>query len=373
MRFLPLAIKLDYTEVFEYIRPPEPSAATLWWMLVAVGGMILLFVIFEVASQSLRKKRAMEQSRAVFNQLAHICQLNPEETKLLKHLVGVCGLEFPDRLFTSFELFNACLQEKGPAASGPLSDVDAIRLRILRNRIFFQERSRLPPIKTTHELKSNQWLHLKRAETGEVFMAPVVEAGASGLLVATPREENEYVELKPGERLGIYFWRDRDASYYFESEVVGQSGTHSLITILRHVENVERFQRRQYHRVETSIRVVAIPVTREELDRISWGEAVDTKGHPGLQAYVVDISGAGFGLASRMSLKANDLVYLEIPTGEGEGSNIPVIGKILSVTKRKHAADFLMHAEFVGLGTDNHERIFQLIYSHAGREALPSA
>ena len=108
-------------------------------------------------------------------------------------------------------------------------------------------------------------------------------------------------------------------------------------------------------------------------DEILNGEAVDTKGHPGLRAYVVDISGAGFALAAHTPLNANDLVYVEIPGDGGKGSPIPVIGKILNITKRELTGESLMHAEFVGLGADMHERIFQLIYSHAGNATLAGA
>ncbi len=373
MRVIPLAVRFDYTEVFEYIRPPTASAATLWWMLTVILSLIALFLIYDIVSRRIRRIRAREQSKADFSRLALMCGLAPDEVNLLRHLIGVCGIEFPGRLFTSFELFNTCLEEYGPAISGPISETDARRLRLIRNGIFFGERSRLAPIRTTYELKSNQWLHLRRISTGEVFMAPVVEAGASGLLVTTPRVEGEYIELRPGERFDIYFWRDRDASYHFETEVAGQTGTHYLITSFKHVEDVERIQRRQFHRIGTSIGVSAIPVTREELDKISRGEKVDTGGHPGLRAYVVDISGSGFALASRTALSPDDLVYIELPTDGGKDENIPVIGKILNVTKREHTDESLMHAEFAGLGADKHEKIFQFIYTHAGGEAAQGA
>jgi c-di-GMP-binding flagellar brake protein YcgR len=371
MRVLPLAIKIDYTVVFEYVKLPTPSAATLWWLLATIAGLVALFVAYDIISRRLRKKRARERSETDFKQLALVCRLAPDEVNLLKHLIGVCEVTLPDRLFTSFELFNSCLEEHGPAATGPITEADAKRLRLIRNKIFFGERSQLPPVRTTHELKSNQWLHLKRLSSGEVFMAPVVEAGSSGLLVSTPQVDKQYVKLDAGEPFDVYFWRDRDASYHFESEVVGQTGAHYLITTLKHVEDVERIQRRQFHRIDTSIRVSAVPVPREELDRINRGEALDTAGHPGLRAYVVDISGAGFALSAHTALNANDLVYVEIPGDGGKRSSIPVIGKILNITKRELTGESLMHAEFVGLSADRHERIFQLIYSHA-RSAAPA-
>jgi len=366
MRVFPLAIKLDYKTLFEYLRPPIPTAATLWWLLATGIALVALFISYDVVSRRMRNNKARRRSETDFKQLALTCRLAPDEVSLLKHLIGVCEIVLPDRLFTSFELFNTCLEEFGPGASGPISEADAKRLRLIRNKIFFGERSRFSPISTTHELRSNQWLHLRRISSGEVFMAPVVEAGPSGLLVSTPQEEKQYIKLNPGERLEVYFWRDRDASYHFETEVVGQTGSHYIITTLRHVEDVERIQRRQFHRISTSVRVSAIPVTREELDKINRGEAVDTKGHPGLRAYMVDISGAGFALASRTPLTPNDLVYMEIPPNGAGNTNIPVIGKILNVTRREHTGEALMHAEFVGLSADRHERIFQFIYAHAG-------
>ena len=369
MHIIPLAKKLDYTVVFEYIKPPRPSAATLWWMLAAILGAALVFVAFELISRRIGKNRARRRSEENFNQLTLVCRLAPDEIKLLKHLIGVCNIKFPDRLFTSFELFNSCLEEDGPGASAPVSETDTMRLRIIRNKIFFGERSKLPPIKTTRELKSSQRLHLKRISSGEVFVAPVVETGVSGLLVATPRVQGKHLQVEPGERFDIYFWRNGDASYHFETEAIGQSETHRIITIFKHVEDMERIQRRQYHRIDTSIKVDAIPVTREELDRISQGEEVDTKGHPGLRAHVVDLSGAGFALAARAPLSANHLVYVELPANGGD-ARIPIIGKILNVTTRKRTEESLMHAEFAGLSAESHERIFQYIYFHAGPETL---
>ncbi len=372
MHPFPLAIQLDYVTVLRYLRPPEPSAATLWWMLAAVLGAGLVFALFEFISRRIRRNRAMKKSRDDFNHLTLVCQLMPEEIKLLRTLVDACTIKYPDRLFTSFELFNRCMEDSGPAASGLLSESAVKSLRIIRNKIFFGERSKAPPIKTTHDLKTNQWLHLKRIANGQVFMAPVVEAGASGLLVATPRIKGEYLKMKPGERFDIYFWRDRDASYHFESEVVGQSGTHYLITIFKHVEDVERIQRRQYHRVDVSVPVLVTPVTRSELEKVDGkGIAAETE-HPGLRAHVINMSGAGFALASRVELKPNDFVYLELPTGE-DNFRMPLLGKILNVTKKELTEEFLLHAEFVGLSADAHERIFRFIYSHARPETLPAA
>ncbi|UCD56457.1 MAG: PilZ domain-containing protein [Candidatus Hydrogenedentota bacterium] len=368
MPVFPVAIELDYITVLKHVKPPQPGATTLWWMLAAFLGATLLFALLGIISRYIRISREMKRSEDNFNQLALVCQLTPEEIKLLRSLVGVCGIRYPDRLFTSFEFFNRCLEDKGPGASGALSESDMKRFRIIRNKVFFGERSRIPPIKTTHELRSNQWLHLKRIANGKVFMARVVEAGASGLLVATPRIKGTYLEIRGGERFDIYFWRDRDASYHFESEVIGQSGIRSLITIFKHVEDVERIQRRQYHRIDTSIPVVAIPVTRDELNRISQNETIVERGHPGLPAYVVNISGAGFALVARVSLKPSDLVYIELPA-DGADSTIPVIGRILGVTERKTTGEFLLHAEFAGLSADTHERIFQTIYSQAKQES----
>jgi len=368
---IPLAIDPNYITILEYLRPPRPSAATLWWVLATILGAGLVFALFEIVSRYIRRSRQMKKSRDDFNQLTLVCQLAPEEVTLLRRLILVCGIRRPDRLFTSFELFNRCLEEQGPAASGPLSESDIARLRIIRNKVFFGERSRVPPIRSTHALRPNQWLHLRRMANGKVFMAPVIEAGDSGLLVATPRIKGQYMEVKPGERFEIYFWRDRDASYHFASEVIGQSGMHYLITIFKHVDDVERIQRRQYHRVETSIPVVAFPLPREELDRIGRNEPIIDTERPGLRGYVVDISGAGFAFVARAELKPNDLIYIDLPS-EDEDSRIPVIGKILSVSRRGRTDEFIMHAEFAGLTTDAHEKIFRLIYSQARQEALPA-
>jgi len=371
MHILLLALEIDYVTVLKHLRPPQPSAASLWWMLAAFLGACLLFVVFELFSRRLRKKRQVRQSESDFEQLAMVCQLMPEETRLLKNLINVCQIEFPDRLFTSFEIYNRCLEEKGPVVPGSLGGAEAKSLRMIRNKIFFGEHSRLPPIKTTRELKSSQWLHLKRIADEAVFMTPVVEAGASGLLVATPQIAGKYLEVEPGEQFDIYFWRERDASYEFRTEVIGQTRMQSVITVFKHVDRLERTQRRRYHRIDTTIPVAAIPVTREELDNINRGEDVDTKGHPGLHAYMINISPAGFAFAAKAPLVSGDMVYIELPSG-GHEPDIPVLGTIVSVTKRKTTGESLMHAEFAGLRSDTQERIFHFIFSQIQKATGPA-
>jgi c-di-GMP-binding flagellar brake protein YcgR len=306
-----------------------------------------------------------------------MCQLAPEETRQLARLVEAGKIAYPDRLFVSFEFFNSYLEDLGPAAGGPLSDSDIQALRIIRNKIFFGERTKMPPVRSTRDLKANQWLHLRRLSTGRVYMAPVVEAGATGLLVVTPSVEKKYLELEPGEKFEIYFWRDRDASYNLESEVIGQSGGRLLITVFRHVDDIERTQRRQYHRVETSIPVAAIPVSRDELEKV--GKDVNPKGRglgglaqadqTVITGYVINLSGAGFALAARLPLQPNDLVFVELPS-EDDGS-LPLIAKILGASRRETTGEFIMNAEFVGMSADTRERIFRVIYSQA-KHKLPA-
>jgi c-di-GMP-binding flagellar brake protein YcgR len=255
----------------------------------------------------------------------------------------------------------------GPNASRQLTESDVQELRIIRNKIFFGERMKLPPVRTTRDLKTNQWLHLKRQSDGKVFMAPVVEAAPTGLLAVTPKAQGKYVHFEPGEKFNIYFWRDRDASYHFESQVISQSGGRQLITRFEHVDDIERNQRRQYHRVDTNIPVTVIPVTREELEgsgpkKLKWDQ-------PSLSGHVINLSGAGLALAMRLPLKANDLVYIELPA-EDDGC-LPVIAKILAVNRRGTTGEFIMNVEFAGMSPDTHEKIFRLIYSKA-KQKLPA-
>jgi c-di-GMP-binding flagellar brake protein YcgR len=360
MNAIRLATQLDYPTLLKYLRPPEPDRTTLWWAIASVLGVALLFITLELLSRHLRRVRAIRKSRDDFSQIAINHQLSPEEISQLKRLIQVGGIAFPDRLFISFEFFNACLEELGPTAKGALTESDVQSLRIIRNKIFFGERSRTPPVKSTRELRANQRLHLRRQVNGKVFTAPVVEAAPTGLLVVTPTEQGKYVRMEPGEKVDIFFWRDRDASYRFETEVIGQSGGRLLITIFKHVDDIERTQRRQYHRVHTSIPVSAIPVTRDLLE--GNGKQKLDLDQPKFDGHIINLSGAGFALAARFPLKPNDLVFVELPSDE-KGS-LPVIAKILAAHRRDTTGEFIMNAEFVGISPDTHEEVFRLIYSH---------
>ena len=167
---------MDYQTLLKNLRPPEPSPATLWWMVAAVIGAGLAFSAFEIISRRIRHSRTMTKSFNDFQHLAHVCQLSSEEINQLKRMISHGRIEYPDRIFVSFEFFNECLEDHGPEAGGPLDESDIRALRVIRNKIFFGERMKMPPVKSTLELRANQWLHLKRQKTGKVYMAPVVEA-----------------------------------------------------------------------------------------------------------------------------------------------------------------------------------------------------
>ena len=207
-----LAAQLDYPTLLKYLRPPEPNRATLWWVFASVLGVALLFAALEIISRRLRRTRAIRKSREDFNQIAINHRLSREETEELRRLIEAGNITFPDRLFISFEFFNSRLEELGPAARDILTESDVQALRIIRNKIFFGEQAKMPPVKSTRELRANQRLHLRRQANGQVFVAPVVEAGPSGLLVATPKDHGKYVKMESGEKVDIYFWRDRDDS-----------------------------------------------------------------------------------------------------------------------------------------------------------------
>ncbi len=369
MNMTPLSLQLDYRAVLENMKLPEPGPTTLWWMFIAALVTAGVFIVIEFVSRVIRRNRRIRTSHDDFNQLALVCQLTVEERKLLRDLVTVCGIRYPDRLFTSFESFNRCLEEWKIAEVGRFDESDVRNLRIIRNKIFFGERSRIQPIASTRELRSNQWLHLKRKANGRVFMAPVVEAGPSGILVATPRIHGKYMEANPGEQFEFYFWRERDAGYHFDSEVIGQSGARYLVTIFRHAEKVQRIQRRRHHRVDVSIPVLTIPVTREELQQVGRNERVAAKDQQGFHAFVINISASGFALASHIELEPDDLVYLELPAGDEEPP-IPVIGKILGASRKQTTDEILTHAEFVGLGAETQERIFWFIYSRTKHDIV---
>jgi len=361
---LPLAAEVDYRTIIQYLRLPKHTGPTLTWMLLTVLCAFLIFVLYENIMRVIRKAKEKRRSEEDFEQLTLVCGLTPEEIRLIRHLIGICGIQYPDRILTSFEYFNQCLEEKGPPSKGPITPAIAGQLKTIRNKIFFGERSRLMPIKNTRDLTPNQRLHLKRVLTGETYSVSVVDSGTSGLLVTTPHENNEYLEAAPGERFEVYFWRERDAGYTFETTVVGQTGTRYMMTILRHVDTIERSQRREYHRITVLIPVTATPVMRDDLDKISRGERVETDEYPSLQAYIVDISGNGFAFAARTPLRTDDLVYVEIEPHKG-AAKIPIIGKVLNVTKKPATEEFLMHAEIVGVKADTQERILEFVYAQA--------
>jgi len=81
MRVLPLAIKIDYAVVLEYIRPPTPTAATLWWLLATTATLVLLFVLPAIDRMTAKVPEGLRRAKAT---LAEGRKLKPGRRQFMR-------------------------------------------------------------------------------------------------------------------------------------------------------------------------------------------------------------------------------------------------------------------------------------------------
>lgn len=224
------------------------------------------------------------------------------EIHLLRKVAVTNKLKKPTALFWSVDLLDKCIRdivtrykannkEGDPEAQGFLG-----KLYEFRKKVEFSKPKYTQGLKSTREIDPHQKIKLTSPEVGTCY-SQVVENLRKHLAISYPKgpqmPENYSWKDKP---VNVYFWRNNDAGYYFETKVQGDfiKDQYSILH-LNHSENVIRSQKRKSVRAN-----VSVPANLYKLPRIEGAnERVEKR--PGLRCRLQDVSedGASFIIGGR--------------------------------------------------------------------------
>jgi len=224
------------------------------------------------------------------------------EIHLLRKVAVTNRLKKPTALFWSVDLldksirdimtrYKAQKKEQDPEAQDFLG-----RLYEFRKKIEFSKPKYTQGLKSTREIDPHQRLKITSPEVGTCF-SQVVENLRKHIAISYPqgRQIPEMFSWKD-KPVNIYFWRNNDAGYYFETKVLGDfiKEEYSILH-LAHTDSVVRSQKRKSVRA-----AVSIPASLYKLKSLeSANERIEKR--PGLRCRLQDISedGASFVIGGR--------------------------------------------------------------------------
>lgn len=280
---LGLGVGLSYAGVHDVVGSIRTSfsqgASTRVILIVAITFLLLIIVmvINEIRKSDLREKTRALVSWDKFYVQAKECALSSSEINLLEQIIQEAGMNNPDTIFDSSQVFENALEKFYGTQGGVkrLNSDDLDTIRRLRKDLGF-----LPlPVETPY-LSSRQFMPSSRVlveclEQGTATTSQIVAVDEKMWMVENTFSSS--VEIKPEQKLRLSMTRVGDAEYTIIAYVY-DVGRHIR---LLHTRDLNRRQLRNWVRVD-----VNFPATVT---------ADDDNSHP-LEARVVDLSGGGMAL-----------------------------------------------------------------------------
>ncbi|MCL1815457.1 MAG: PilZ domain-containing protein [Treponema sp.] len=257
---------------------------TILVIIIVVSGILVL-----ILSQSNKDKR---KSWVQFFAKGKDAGFSFREIDLLRRLAVKNALADPTALFWSQSQLDTCIRNLvrssrlAGGADQPTQDFLS-KLYDYRKKIEMEKPRIKNGITDSRQIEEGQTMRILVNGQG-VFPSKLVKNIGQYLTIARPSSPNLPTSFSwTGMKLSIYFWREDDAGYVFDTEVhdeVFSKGTPSLK--ISHAENLFRTQKRRSIRIKTHKAAFLYILDSSE-------PSTDIEMNPGLKSFVEDISDSG--------------------------------------------------------------------------------
>ncbi|MDR2182295.1 MAG: PilZ domain-containing protein [Treponema sp.] len=264
-----------------------------------------------------------------------------KEIDLLRRLAVKCSLDDPGSLFWSQNQLDLCIRSMVRstrlAGGGDQATQDFLsKLYDYRKKIEMEKPRIKNGISDTRQIEEGQTLRILSGGQG-VFPSKLLKNTGQYLTIARPNNPKLPASFSwTGLKLSIYFWREDDAGYVFDSDVqdeVFSKGTPALK--IGHGESLFRTQKRKSVRIKTHKMAFLYKLEGEE-------PSFTIELAAGLKSFVEDLSDSGFAVtiggkaAQGMRVKAQFIL-----------NNVPICvsGTVRSLEYDEEQNRSLLHVE----------------------------
>jgi len=314
------------------------------FILVVVLGVIYLIVS--------RPKKEGEGSWVQFFSKGKEAGFSFKEIDMLRQLTIQCGIEPPHSIFESQIQFDKCIhfmvRSAKMSGSGDQGTRDFLsKLYDYRQKIEVNKNRMQNKIAHSRQISEGQALRILVVGTG-VFDSHVVKNAGQYMTIARPAGAKNTASMSwAGLKIAVYFWREDDAGYVFDSEVLDEVyslGTPSLK--ITHGESLFRTQKRKSVRAKTNKAAFLYLVPSDEPPH-------KLEARPGVKCLLEDLSDTG--CAVTIGGKATEGLRVKVQFAL---DNVPVCvtGTVRSTSYREDADRTVLRieAEPLPMETKNH-------------------
>jgi c-di-GMP-binding flagellar brake protein YcgR len=216
-------------------------------------------------------------------------------------------------------------------------------------------------IRETSAILPRQKLVIKDRQYG-TFVSWVIENNRRYLVVTQPAGQKASEVLTwTGRKVQVYFWRQDDAGYEFETKVQEQIPHEEYPLIyLAHSQKLERKQKRQSVRVETRLNARFFPVVVSTAEGVQK-PVISERGHA---AKLIDLSESGCAMLAGKGLTKNARMKIEFDLTEVK--HIVTLGVVVNISKTADERVSRYHIMFTRIGPQSRNNILLYVYNIFG-------
>lgn len=289
------------------------------------------------------------------------------EIILLKKIAVRKKLEKPLAIYWSTNQLNRCLytvindinSDDSLTKKKKLSILD--KLLVLRKKAEFNSPKYKRRLRATKNIPPRQKLVIRDADYG-TYMSWVVENSRNSLIITLPAGQEGWESLNwTSRKIGVYFWREDDAEYFFETRVQEQvSHTENPHLLLLHSDSLRRDQKRDSVRINTSIEAAFNTIvysTEEGKKKVHITKS-------SISGKINNISATGCRFVAGKLLKENDFVKLEFYLTDKK--RVVAVGCVVNVSGPEDQNLQESHLKFTKISIHARNNILLYVYNILG-------
>jgi c-di-GMP-binding flagellar brake protein YcgR len=306
-----------------------------------------------------RKKKEKSGSWLQFYAKGKDAGFSFKEIELLRRLAVKSNLEDPSSLFWSQNQLDICIRSmvRSMHLSGGNEDVGnqdfLSKLYDYRKKIEMDKPKVKNGISGSRQISEGQILRILAAGSG-VFRSQIIKNTAQYITISRPTSSKLPMNFSwAGLKVSVYFWREDDAGYVFDSDVLDEVFSKGIASLkISHSDTLFRTQKRKSVRVKMHKSAFLYLITNEE-------DADKMEVNPGLKCFLEDLSDSGCAV----TIGGKAMAGLRVKT-QFALNNVPIVmsGTVRSVDFKEDSNRSVLHVEADPLPIDIRNHILGEVF-----------
>lgn len=328
----------------------------MWIVLFFV--LIILFVVLMLPGRNLFSTSFSGNGKISFYSKGFDAGFSLSEINLLWQVASRVKLSNPAGIYGSVEEINKAISHisgNKKFLTRDFNDAETLLLSKLfafRSKMEIKKSRYKAELKSTHNIAVGQYVKI-RMSNGGIFSSKIVSNQADYIAITVPLGTFSTPKVSwSDELLSIYFWREDDAGYFFQSKVdMGYYDQRNQYLRIFHSDSMLRSQKRTSTRVAS--RIISTLFFLDTLDENNLHQ----KSKDGIPCVIIDLSETGAAVKMRGKKPKKMAVKLHFRINE-EMLVLKGLVKMLKYHEDENLS--ILHVEF--LTPSDHIRMALLYY-----------